>query len=140
MPRPEDKNRPDCVRPAPQTVPGAPVISTIRSTLQRTVIESHRNRRSTLISSNNLANKFIFERWGIRSSQRQRYRNLFNQVRTQSRSVMRQCLDEGKLDVIDKTDTHRFDVYKFDDIRGNLILGFIRVKGKERWDVPPAGS
>lgn len=80
-----------------------------------------------LISSNSLANRFIFTRWGIRASQRKRYKNLFSKIRQQCRTYFHHLLSTGQISCTNGTDTLRFGVYKFDEVRGNLILGFVHI-------------
>jgi hypothetical protein len=84
-----------------------------------------KKRKSTLISSNGLANRFIHLQWGIRPSQRRHYRNLFSSVREQCRILFQYYLRQGE--IIDGRENHDYGyhVYKFDEVRGNLILGFI---------------
>ena len=97
--------------------------------LQRT----SEKRTSILVSSNNLANRFILERWGIRSSQRRRYKNLFSTVRKQCRAIFRTYLARGKLVWTYQNDEFVFGVFKFDEVRGNLILGFVPPYGYLDW-------
>ncbi len=89
--------------------------------------QSTRKRRSLLISSNSLANRFIFTRWGIRASQRKRYKNLFSKIRQQCRTYFHHLLSTEQITSTNGTDTFRFGVYKFDEVRGNLILGFVHI-------------
>ncbi len=78
-----------------------------------------------LISSNSLANRFMFTRWGIRASQRKRYKNIFSKIREQCRIYFHHLLGTGQVSSTNGTDPIRFGVYKFDEVRGNLILGFV---------------
>jgi len=87
--------------------------------------QSTRKRKSMLISSNSLANRFTFTRWGIRASQRKRYKNLFSKIREQCRIYFHHLLSTGQVTSKQGKDTFRFGVYKFDVVRGNLILGFV---------------
>lgn len=89
--------------------------------------QSTRKRKSTLISSNSLANRFMFTKWGIRASQRKRYKNLFSKIRAQSRKYFHYLLSTGQITSTIGKDTFRFGVYKFDEVRGNLILGFVAI-------------
>ncbi len=89
--------------------------------------QSTRKRRSLLISSNSLANRFIFTRWGIRASQRKRFKNLFSKIRGQCRTYFHHLLSTGQITSTNGKDTFRFGVYKFDEVRGNLILGFVHI-------------
>ncbi len=101
----------------------------LKENIQRTI----KRRTSILISSNNLANRFILERWGIRSSQRRRYKNLFSTIRKQCRAIFRNYLARGKLKVKTQSDEFVFGVFKFDEVRGNLILGFVPPCGYLEW-------
>ncbi|MFW9794724.1 MAG: hypothetical protein ACFFEE_10505 [Candidatus Thorarchaeota archaeon] len=94
---------------------------------------STRGRKSVLISSNSLTNRFIFSRWGIRPSQRRRYKNLFASVRKQSRVVFQHYLLRGRVEWTDESGRNIFGVYKFDEIRGNLILGFVVMTPDSEW-------
>ncbi|MGY5871645.1 MAG: hypothetical protein RTV72_05335 [Candidatus Thorarchaeota archaeon] len=95
--------------------------------LESIIKESEGNKRSMLISSNSLANKFIFTRWGIRPSQRKRNKNLFSKIRQQSRTLFQHLLSVGQITCTQGPDAFRFGVYLFDGVRGNLILGFIHL-------------
>ena len=57
--------------PSPSILAGIP--DSLGVALNESVQRTARGRKSVLISSNSLANRFIFERWGIRPSQRRRY-------------------------------------------------------------------
>ena len=103
----------------------------LRDALKEAV--STRGRRSVLISSNSLTNRFIFARWGIRPSQRRRYKNLFASVRKQSRVVFQHYLLRGRVEWTDSSGRNVFGVYKFDEIRGNLILGFVAMTPESEW-------
>ncbi|MFW9918414.1 MAG: hypothetical protein ACFFED_02360 [Candidatus Thorarchaeota archaeon] len=124
--------------PSPSVLAAVPDV--LKEKLRVAILNSEKNKTSTLISSNTLANQFIFERWGIRSSQRRRYRNLFSQVRRQCRDVFRHYLQRGWLEVREDSEKHTFGVYEFDDKRGNLILGFVKVTRESEWFVKPAGG
>jgi hypothetical protein len=103
------------------------VLASIPDTLKESLVEVSRNstgRNSILISSNSLANRFILARWGIRPSQRRRYKNLFATVRKQCRVIFQHYLLRGRVEWKDKEGSHLYGVYKFDELRGNLILGF----------------
>mgnify|MGYP007088144557 CR=1 FL=1 len=118
-------------------VPSEPVliprsISNIPSLLMLTLLEILRRydtkgRKSLLISSNSLANKFIFSQWGIRPSQRRQYRNLFRTVRGQCRCIFQYYTNQGEVICQNHEADHKFRVYKFDEVRGNLIIGFVHV-------------
>ncbi|RLI56034.1 MAG: hypothetical protein DRP09_07745 [Candidatus Thorarchaeota archaeon] len=93
-------------------------------------------RKSVLISSNSLANKFIFSRWGIRPSQRRRYRNLFTSVRKHCRVLFQHYLLRGRVQWTEGNEQRIFGVYKFDEIRGNLIVGFVLIAPGSEWTLP----
>ena len=105
----------------------------LHNMLQENLQRTTERRTSILVSSNNLANRFILERWGIRSSQRRRYKNLFATIRKQCRAIFRNYLARGS--VVWKTlkDEFVFGVFKFDEVRGNLILGFVPPCGYLDW-------
>lgn len=128
------------LNPAPSVLAKVPDV--LKEKLRESILESEKNKDSTLISSNTLANSFIYERWGIRSSQRRRYQNLFSQVRRQCRSVFRNYLERGWLEIRDDSESkkHTFGVYKFDDKRGNLILGFVRMTPGSQWRIRSVGG
>jgi len=86
--------------------------------------KNERKKKSILVSSNSLANKFIFERWGIRSSQRRKYRNLFSDVRKRCRNLFKFFLQKGQISTQQNGVEYTFGVFRFDEVRGNLILGF----------------
>jgi hypothetical protein len=113
----------------------AKVPNCLKHTLENATKDSE-ERRSVLISSNNLANRFVFEQWKIRPSQRRRYRHLFAIIRKQSREVFNYYLSRGRIEWKKNGAIHLFGVYKFDDIRGNLILGFVNVHREEEWKLP----
>ena len=122
----------------PKTTPSilATIPECLRNTLEEVMIDSQRQRKSVLISSNSLANKFILKRWEIRPSQRRRYRNLFSQVRKQCRAVFQHYLTRGRIEWDSEHDRYVFGVFKFDEIRGNLILGFVVMDPKSGWTLP----
>jgi hypothetical protein len=80
-----------------------------------------------LISSNSLANKFIYLQWGIKPTQRRQYRNLFLAIRGHCRIIFQYYIKRGEVVSQKKGTDHKFGVYKFDEVRGNLILGFVHV-------------
>jgi hypothetical protein len=116
-------------------VPSEPVltpskIANIPFVLKQTLGEmiqkqERKKRKSTLVSSNSLANRFIHLQWAIRPSQRRQYRNLFSTVREQCRTLFQYYIRQGE--IIDKRPDaeHRYHIYRFDEIRGNPILGFV---------------
>lgn len=109
----------------------------LHNMLQENVQRMKERRTSILISSNNLANRFILERWGIRSSQRRRYKNLFSTIRKQSRAIFRNYLTRGNIEWKDQNGDYTFGVFQFDEVRGNLILGFVPPCGYLDWRYVP---
>ncbi|MFW9799038.1 MAG: hypothetical protein ACFFD9_01240 [Candidatus Thorarchaeota archaeon] len=116
------------------------ILASVPDCFKKTLIESteklRKKRKSILVSSNSLANRFILERWGIRPSQRKRYRNLFANVRKQCRAIFQHYLARGKIEWTDSKKKHVFGVFKFDEIRGNLILGFVLISPEAEWKLP----
>ncbi|TFH05742.1 MAG: hypothetical protein E4H14_12125 [Candidatus Thorarchaeota archaeon] len=111
----------------PEVTPSvqAAIPDLLKSQLVESILGKHEpKKKSILISSNSLANKFIFERWGIRSSQRRKYRNLFTDVRKRCRNLFKFYLQKSQIAIKQKGVAYAFGVFKFDDVRGNLILGF----------------
>ncbi|MFQ5831890.1 MAG: hypothetical protein ACE5H4_04260 [Candidatus Thorarchaeota archaeon] len=114
----------------------ASVLDCFKNTLIKSTEKLRKKRKSILVSSNSFANRFILERWGIRPSQRKRYRNLFASVRKQCRAIFQHYLARGKIEWTDSKKKHVFGVYKFDEIRGNLILGFVLMSPEAEWKLP----
>ena len=94
----------------------------LRNILQESLKKS--NVGSFLVSSNSLANRFIIERWGILPSQRRRFKNLFASVRKECRHIFQHYLNMSKIAWSTHDENFILGVYKFDEIRSNLILGF----------------
>ena len=119
----------------PETTPSilATIPSCFRSILLESVEKLKKQQKSILISSNSLANRFILERWGIRPSQRKRYRNLFTQIRKQCRAIFQHYLTRGRIEWTTNNRNYVFGVFKFDEIRGNLILGFVLTPPESEW-------
>lgn len=119
----------------PEVTPSilATIPECLRDALKEAINTRGKGRKSVLISSNSLTNRFIFFRWGIRPSQRRRYRNLFASVRKQSRIVFQHFLLRGRVEWNDNSGRHIFGIYKFDEIRGNLILGFVAMTPESEW-------
>ncbi|MBE0526778.1 hypothetical protein E4H12_01260 [Candidatus Thorarchaeota archaeon] len=115
----------------------ASVLASIPDCLKDTLLNSstsdNKGRKSVLISSNNLANRFILSRWRIRPSQRRRYKNLFTSIRKHCRIIFNHYLLRGRIEWIDISGKHLFGVYKFDEVRGNLILGFVTMTPESEW-------
>ncbi|MGY5852586.1 MAG: hypothetical protein RTU92_03380 [Candidatus Thorarchaeota archaeon] len=131
-------NQTDSIVYEPKTTPSvlAAVPECLRQTLERSVSGPNERRKSILISSNSLANRFILERWGIRPSQRKRFRNLFATVRRQSRDVFKHYLARGRIEWNSNGNRHIFGIFRYDEIRGNLILGFVSVPPGAEWKLP----
>ncbi|MBN2229927.1 MAG: hypothetical protein JW779_10090 [Candidatus Thorarchaeota archaeon] len=119
----------------PETTPS--VLASIPDSLKYTLLESisveKKSRKSILVSSNNLTNRFILSRWGIRPSQRRRYKNLFSSIRKHCRILFQHYLLRGRIEWIDNSGKHLFGVFKFDEVRGNLILGFVPMSPESEW-------
>ncbi|TFG33447.1 hypothetical protein EU528_00440 [Candidatus Thorarchaeota archaeon] len=115
----------------------ASILASIPDCLKDTLLSSStpegKGRKSVLISSNNLANRFILSRWGIRPSQRRRYKNIFTSIRKHCRILFNHYLLRGRIEWIDISGKHLFGVYKFDEVRGNLILGFVVMTPESEW-------
>ncbi|MFW9845711.1 MAG: hypothetical protein ACFFD6_03100 [Candidatus Thorarchaeota archaeon] len=122
----------------PETTPSilASIPNCFRNILLETIEKMKKKQQSTLLSSNSLANRFILERWGIRPSQRKRYRNLFAQVRKQCRAIFQHYLARGRIEWTANNNSYVFGVFRFDEIRGNLILGFILTPPESEWKLP----
>lgn len=108
------------------------IVASIPDILKRTLIENiseekKLRHKNILVSSNSLANRFIFERWKIRSSQRRYYKNLFSDIRNHCRRVFRYYERKGVIKSQLETNLQRFSVHRFDEIRGNIILGFLPI-------------
>jgi hypothetical protein len=111
----------------PQTTPS--ILGGVPDLLRATLMEciACGNKR-LLLSSNSLANKFIFEKWGIRPTQRKRYRNLFSSVRRHCRTLFRYYVHLGRIAWTDNGEQFIFGVYEYDSIRGNLVLSFVKMR------------
>jgi hypothetical protein len=114
----------------------ATVPECLRQTLERSVSSATDRRSSILISSNSLANRFILERWDIRPSQRRRFKNLFATIRKQCRDIFKHYLALGRIEWTRKEERYVFGIFKYDEIRGNLILGFVEVPPGAEWKLP----
>ncbi|TXT56836.1 MAG: hypothetical protein BAJATHORv1_20433 [Candidatus Thorarchaeota archaeon] len=121
----------------PKTTPSilASIPDCLRMILEDALEKSKVTRKSILISSNSLANRFILDRWDIRPSQRRRYRNLFSKIRKQCRQIFQYHLARGRIQWNDKSETYLFGVFKFDEVRGNLILGFVPISKEHEWTI-----
>ena len=126
----------------PEATPSilASIPDCLKETLLDSINDEKRGRRSVLVSSNNLTNRFIFLKWGIRPSQRRKYRNLFASIRKHCRILFQHYLLRGKMEWIDSSGRHLFGIYKFDEVRGNLILAFVTMSPGSEWTLPNRGS
>ncbi|MFX1262617.1 MAG: hypothetical protein ACFFAZ_11045 [Promethearchaeota archaeon] len=97
-------------------------------------ISNKQHRKSVLLSSNSLANRFILEKWGIRPSQRKRNKNLFSICRKHARRLFRRTLNRRRFEWTSADGELVFGVYKFDEVRGNLILAFVRIDPESPWN------
>ncbi|MFW9926265.1 MAG: hypothetical protein ACFFDM_05795 [Candidatus Thorarchaeota archaeon] len=121
----------------PDTTPSilANVPDSLCAALKESVQKTTDKQQSLLISSNSLANRFIFERWGIRPSQRRRFKNLYSTVRKQCRAIFRNYVARGRINWTSGTEEFVFGIYKFDEIRGNIILGFVHMTHGSEWSL-----
>ena len=111
----------------PQTTPS--ILGGVPDLLKITLLESvEAGSDRLLLSSNSLANKFILERWGIRPTQRKRHRNLFSSVRKHCRTLFRYYIHLGRIAWTDQSEQRIFGVYEYDNVRGNLILSFVKMR------------
>jgi len=122
----------------PKMTPSVPVntLECLRGMLMERAKASKLKPKSLLISTNSLSNRFIINRWGIRPSQRKRYKYLFASVRMQCRGIFRHFIAKGRIEWDFDSESYLFGVYKFDEIRGNLILGFVAVSPDAEWTLP----
>ena len=98
-------------------------------------VNNAQRRKSVLLSSNSLANRFILEKWGIRPSQRKRNKNLFSISRKHARRLFRRLLNRGRFEWTTSEGEVAFGVYKYDEIRGNLILAFAKIDPESPWNI-----
>lgn len=116
------------------------ILATIPATLSSLLEEKVRNKRevkiSLLISSNSLANKFILSKWGIRPSQRRKYKNLFVLIRRQCRLIFQHLVKLGRFEWTKNNEKFTFGTFKYDEVRGNLILGFVQIPPDSEWTLP----
>ncbi|MBD3405605.1 MAG: hypothetical protein GF411_05665 [Candidatus Lokiarchaeota archaeon] len=129
----------DSIYYEPKTTPSilASIPDCLRMILMDSVEKSKVSRKSILVSSNSLANRFILDRWDIRPSQRRRYRNLFSKIRKRCRKIFQYHLARGRIEWTDKSDSYLLGVFKFDEVRGNLILGFVPISKDQEWTMKP---
>ncbi|MHA2065442.1 MAG: hypothetical protein ACXABY_13785 [Candidatus Thorarchaeota archaeon] len=128
--RPDQSTAEIETRATPSAMADLPIIL---KGLLSTSVSNKQHRKSVLLSSNSLANRFILEKWGIRPSQRKRNKNLFSISRKHSRRLFRRLLDRGRFEWATREKELAFGVYKFDEIRGNLILGFVKLNLDSPW-------
>ncbi|MHA2026159.1 MAG: hypothetical protein ACW98U_09685 [Candidatus Thorarchaeota archaeon] len=122
----------------PEVTPSilADIPKVLREALADTNKIERPKRKSVLISSNSLANRFILSRWGIRPSQRRRYKTLFATVRNECRVIFQHYLLKGRVEGTVESEKLLYGIYKFDEIRGNLILGFVAMTPDSEWSLP----
>lgn len=105
------------------------IVATIPDLVKEILLDAKQLRMiqdRIMLSSNAIANRFIYTRWGIRPSQRRRYKNLYAAVRKECRRYFKFILNMGIISCEKRGVSNTFGVFKFDEIRGNLILGFTR--------------
>jgi hypothetical protein len=105
----------------------------LRRILQSSSGKHKHKKKAILISSHSLGNRFIIQHWGIRPSQRKRYHALFSTIRNECYNIFQHYLERGS--IIWKADGNRyvFGIYKFEEERGNLILGFRKLGPNEEY-------
>lgn len=116
----------------PETTPSilATIPDCLKHILERSINKSG-TRTALLVSSNSLANRFILDRWGIRPSQRKRFPNLFASIRKECRGIFQNYLVREQIGWPKGDESITFAIYKYDEIRGNLILGFVKINGED---------
>jgi hypothetical protein len=122
----------------PEATPSilANIPNTLHSFLMNSIKNKTRERKTVQVASNNLANRFILEQWGIRASQRRKHKNLFASVRQRCRAIFHNYLARGRVEWVSGDERIIFGVYKFDEIRGNLILAFVKITSETEWSLP----
>ncbi|MFW9966872.1 MAG: hypothetical protein ACFFEA_06940 [Candidatus Thorarchaeota archaeon] len=130
--RPDQSARENETRATSSSMADLPII--LKELLAASV-GNKQGRKSVLLSSNSLANRLILEKWGIRPSQRKRNKNLFSISRKHSRRLFRRLLNRGRLEWTSCDGEMAFGVCKFDEIRGNLILGFVQLDPDSPWNL-----
>ncbi|MGY5851936.1 MAG: hypothetical protein RTU92_00045 [Candidatus Thorarchaeota archaeon] len=109
------------------------VLAAIPETL-RVLLESNVGRKkSILISSNSLANRFIMNRWEIKPSQRKRNSQLFYEVRQQCRLIFKHFLARGQIEWQRDGKKYVFGVFNYDGIKGNKVLGCVPISPEKEW-------
>ena len=117
--------------PTPSQLAG--VLTCLKDVIAENISASQRKPRSTLVSSNALANRFIMNRWDIRPSQRKRYKNLFSTVRRRTRALFESLLTRDMIEIEQNDGINTLVVHRFDDVRGNIILRFEEVPPGEEY-------
>jgi hypothetical protein len=116
------------------------VLADIPKLLRNILIEASEESNTVLVSSNRLANRFIFERWGIRPSQRKRYKELFSDLRRHCRILFQYLLKQERFEWETESGRKSFGAFKYDSIRGNLILNFKSINKKLNWLIREGAS
>ena len=112
------------------------VLAAIPETL-RVLLESNVGRKkSILMSSNSLSNRFILNRWEIKPSQRKRNIQLFYEIRKQCRLIFKHFHARGQIEWERNGKNYVFGVFKYDDIKGNIVLGFVPIPPEKEWILP----
>ncbi len=122
-------------------LPSVSVLAQIPETLKQMLFEMTRHgnesKRTLLVSSNALANKFILTHWGLRPAQRRYHRHLFIAIRRHCRKLFQHYLSRGYVTFeLDGLKLH-WGVFLYDRVRGNLILGFVHVPDDDPFRRPP---
>ncbi len=119
----------DTNRPKDNKTPSTSTLSIrkrLRKILRDRILASERRGHWNLISSEDMANQYIRERWGVLSSHEHSTPRLFKQVRKQSRLVLWQFIETGHLQLEIDNKVQRYLVYKFRETDEHIILGFFR--------------
>ncbi len=130
----EDEKNKRSIRWTPEVTPS--VLGSIPDVLRTVVADTvnHPDRKSaTLVSSNSIANRCILDRWGIRPSQRNRFKQLFSLIRKHTRKVFEHYLARGWIELKLGSQSVNYRIIKFDEARGNLILKFIEITKENEW-------
>ncbi|MHA2191603.1 MAG: hypothetical protein ACXACG_15190 [Candidatus Thorarchaeota archaeon] len=104
------------------------VIDFIKESLKE-YIDGSRKDEMIRFSSWDLTNQLLFEEWGIhvrKSGVPEKHRDLFYEVREQSRFAFMQLVEPGKFEMTYKDQQYVFGVFKVSDDRGNYQLRFTR--------------
>ncbi len=98
----------------------------LRVILRNRIQSSERRGHWNLVSSEDIVNQYIRERWGLLSFQEHSTPRLFKQVRDQSRLLLRQFIETGHLQLEIDSQVQRYLVYKFRETDKHIIIGFFR--------------